>query len=57
VGKEKDVEIKVDLLIEISSFLLFPLSFDTHTKAAQLAPLIFHPEILTLGRESFIVVD
>ncbi len=57
MGKERDTEIKVDLFIEIQFFLLFPLSFEINPKAAQFAPLIYHPEILTLGRESFIVVD
>jgi hypothetical protein len=57
MGKERDTEIKVDLLIEIQFFLLFPLSFETNPKAAQFVPLIYHPEILTLGRESFIVVN
>jgi hypothetical protein len=57
MGKEKDTEIKVDLLIEIPFFLLFLLSFQTNLKAAQFVPLIYYSEILTLGRESFIVVN
>ena len=48
MGKEKDAEIKVDLLIEIPSFLLFPLSLEIDPNATQFAALIYHRKYLQI---------